>query len=475
MPFLNTRQHYTKKKMASSGEEVTGTPSNQGADLSHADPLTDDQQSKAVYEPPAVRDTEAPATTSNDRAVTVHEGGQPSQGELCQEQVKQGEDAQASQLSDDLCSTLLNGSAMDATLHDTTTLSKVSECTVESEQGSGASKLSEAEEPSNQWIDVLGNGQLLKKTVRPGEGPSSRPAPEHIVKIRVKGYLESGKVVDFSHPYKFIVGDGDVIQAWDLAVSLMEKREVALVKAHPRFAFGEIGKPPDIPPNATITFELELLDVHEPIDYSIATEDEILSNVNFKCSRGNDLFQKKDYERALNSYCKGRTMLERYLTEQHLEPTKAIKDIQVRCWNNLAAAALKMDENLEALKACQSVLECDPNNVKALYRRGKVASTMGDYDLAIDSFQKAISIDPDAKFIQAELQSVVKKKNKSIEDEKALYKRMIGTAKLDKPQSPSHKIKIPASDAWGPLPYLAVAASIAAVGIGIAYYFFQRH
>ena len=50
------------------------------------------------------------------------------------------------------------------------------------------------------------------KTICAGEGPSSRPTPECSVKMKVKGYLESGKAVEYSHPYKFIVGDGDVIQ-----------------------------------------------------------------------------------------------------------------------------------------------------------------------------------------------------------------------------------------------------------------------
>lgn len=454
--------------------EVLDTPSNPNVDTPHAEPPTNDEQSQRMCETRAqqvIETTSAPA--SNDPAVT--EKGPRPLAELCQDQVKEGEEVQASQLHDDLCSTLLNGSFSDPTLSDTTIHPGGSDSAKESQPEGSAGKPPETDESSSRWVDVLGNGQLMKKTICAGEGPSSRPTPECSVKMKVKGYLESGKAVEYSHPYKFIVGDGDVIQAWDLAASLMERREVALVKAHPRLAYGESGKQPDVPPNATVTFELQLLEVYDPIDYSMATEDDTLAHVNAKCSRGNDLFQKKDYERALNSYCKGRTMMERYLSEQHLEASKAIKDMQIRCWNNLAAAAVKVGEDQEALKAVQNVLKWDPNNIKALFRCGKITASMGDYATAVESLQKAADLSPDEKFIQTELQSVIKKRSKSIEDEKALYRRMIGTAKPEKPQSPSHKVTTPVSDPWGPIPYLAVAASVAAVGIGIAYYFFQRH
>ena len=36
---------------------------------------------------------------------------------------------------------------------------------------------------------------------------------------------------------------------------------------------------PDVPPNATVTFELQLLEVYDPIDYSMATEDDTLAHV----------------------------------------------------------------------------------------------------------------------------------------------------------------------------------------------------
>ena len=66
--------------------------------------------------------------------------------------------------------------------------------------------------------------------------------------------------------------------AWDIAVTLMECGEVAKVRSSARFAYGERGKA-GIPSNATITYELELLEVLEPIKFGSLTEEELIKLV----------------------------------------------------------------------------------------------------------------------------------------------------------------------------------------------------
>ncbi len=47
-------------------------------------------------------------------------------------------------------------------------------------------------------------------------------------------------------------------------------------------------------------------------------------------------------------------------------------DMKVKCLNNMAAAQLKLDHYEAALRSCVSVLVHQPDNVKALFRKGKV-------------------------------------------------------------------------------------------------------
>lgn len=62
-------------------------------------------------------------------------------------------------------------------------------------------------------------------------------------------------------------------------MTLMECGEVAKVKSAARFAHGERGKAGIIPANATIIYELELLEVLEPVKFGSLTEEELLKLV----------------------------------------------------------------------------------------------------------------------------------------------------------------------------------------------------
>ena len=64
--------------------------------------------------------------------------------------------------------------------------------------------------------------------------------------------------------FQFTLGQGSVIQAWESAVGTMQVGEMIELKAAPEFCYGTQGMPPAIPPNATLTFEIELLEFYAP-------------------------------------------------------------------------------------------------------------------------------------------------------------------------------------------------------------------
>ncbi|NXE69440.1 FKBP8 isomerase, partial [Calcarius ornatus] len=95
---------------------------------------------------------------------------------------------------------------------------------------------------AEEWLDVLGNGLLKKKTLVPGQGAESRPQKGQDVTIRLKAALEDGTVVEQEPALTFTLGDCDVLQALDLCVQLLEMGETALIVSDAKYCYRAQGR-----------------------------------------------------------------------------------------------------------------------------------------------------------------------------------------------------------------------------------------
>jgi peptidylprolyl isomerase len=85
-----------------------------------------------------------------------------------------------------------------------------------------------------------------------------------IVTVHYTGTLENGTEFDSSRgrePFTFNVGAGEVIQGWEQGIPGMKVGGVRELTIPPELGYGAAGAPPAIPPNATLIFEVELLEV----------------------------------------------------------------------------------------------------------------------------------------------------------------------------------------------------------------------
>ncbi len=114
----------------------------------------------------------------------------------------------------------------------------------------------------DKWPNAVTTASgLMYVVIKEGEG--SKPKPGTIVSAHYTGTLLDGKKFDSSidrgKPFQFPVGKGRVIKGWDEAFIDMKKGEKRTLIIPSQLGYGERGGGP-IPPNATLIFDVELVD-----------------------------------------------------------------------------------------------------------------------------------------------------------------------------------------------------------------------
>ena len=145
-----------------------------------------------------------------------------------------------------------------------TTTTGTTSGTTSSTSSGGMSAGATAEAPAAASQEVTTSSGLRYQDLVVGTGPEATAG--RTVTVHYTGWLTNGTKVDSSvdrgRPYPFTLGAEEVIRGWDEGVAGMKVGGKRKLTIPPDLAYGPGGRPPVIPANSTLVFEVELLGVN---------------------------------------------------------------------------------------------------------------------------------------------------------------------------------------------------------------------
>uniref|UniRef100_A0ABM5GG56 peptidylprolyl isomerase n=1 Tax=Pogona vitticeps TaxID=103695 RepID=A0ABM5GG56_9SAUR len=231
--------------------------------------------------------------------------------------------------------------------------------------------------------DITGDGGVLKEIIRAGYG---EVVPQDAsVLVKFSGYLEHmDRPFDTNcfrkNPKLMKLGKDITLRGMEAGLLTMKKGELARYLFKPSYAFGALGCPPLIPPNATVMFEIELLDFldSEECDqfFNMSTEQQgtfplqkVLKVAATEREFGNYLFRQNHFKEAKKRY-------------------------------------KRLECPARALAYGEKALEIDEKNAKALFRCGQACLSLAEYERARDFLVKAQKAQPFNHDINNELKKL---------------------------------------------------------------------
>ena len=271
------------------------------------------------------------------------------------------------------------------------------------------------------FIDITPaqDGGLLKKIISEGNEEGTPPNGVEVL-AHYTGTLENGSKFDSSRDrgkvFNFMIGKGQVIKGWDLGFATMKKGEKAILKCRSDYAYGERAMGDKIPANATLFFDVELIDwkIKKKEKWELNGEEKLIEAYKLK-DEGTSLFKEKRFDEAIEQYEDAAS---------YIEDMESATSTWSACKLNSSQCAINVQDYTAAADYATQVLNKESNNVKALYRRGLSRNNIGLAEEALDDLNKALSVDPENSAVKIEISKAKKIIAEAKKKAKATYGNM---------------------------------------------------
>lgn len=232
---------------------------------------------------------------------------------------------------------------------------------------------------------------IYKEIIREGAGPKvntdDKVKIHYIIKLADNNsIIESTR--EKSDPLKFFVGNDDSpIEAIDIAVGTMKVGEISKFTVHdPKYAFGKKGHEPNVPPNAKIIIEIEIIDIMKTFS-SASKAVEYADQLNDEASQN---FKEHNVSQAIILYSNALNALEDYFG-------KSVLNMKLRTQKNLALMYSKNFDWKNCLIYADAALRIDPNDLKALMRKIEAHLGLNQKQKAKETIDYALNLTKNQK------------------------------------------------------------------------------
>lgn len=204
------------------------------------------------------------------------------------------------------------------------------------------------------------------------KGTGTKAEAGKTVEVHYTGYLTDGKVFDSSRdrnqPIEFVLGKNQVIQGWDEGIALMNVGDKVRLIIPPELAYGKKGAGNVIPPDATLIFDVELMNVSETKESISAI---LLQTI-----------LDKNVEAAIKQY-------------KELKASNPDKyNFKENELNNLGYRLLQAGQTKDAIEILKLNVECFPLSGNVYDSLGEAYAADGNKELAILNYKKSLELDP---------------------------------------------------------------------------------
>lgn len=294
--------------------------------------------------------------------------------------------------------------------------------------------------PKKEYVNLTEDGGVKKRILQEGSGEPV--GDSHEVLVYYKG-TTNNKIFDQTkkEPFHFTIGNKEVIEGWEIGVKTMKIGEKAEFIFEPQYAYKDQGFDDLIPPNATLTFEIELVEIRPPLKkFKEMDYPEKLAHAKKYKEEGVTKFKGKEIEWASEKFQKAAFFVADL--DKNNEDYKEGVDLLFTLYLNMANCNNNMKNYKVTIESVNNALKIK-SNAKCYYFRAIAYANTGDIEKSkadYEELKKLIPSDPGVEYVKNLIE--IKEKEKVIHDKK-VSRSVLRQGLYDDKQIPSKPIAVP--------------------------------